>query len=221
MDRGRAALWRHPGRDGTNGFSETIMRRNASIGFGLIAAAALASSPAAAHTLGAQGGGFAAGFSHPLTGFDHLLAMVGVGLWAAQLGGRAIWQVPAAFVAALAVGAGLAVAGVALPAVEPGIMASLLVLGLLIAFAVRLPAVAGVGVVALFALLHGHAHGTEMPMAAHPLLYGLGFALASVTLHVAGLGLGMAAGRFSAPVVTRLAGAAMATTGLWALLATI
>jgi urease accessory protein len=215
----QTALCRTSGRDGIIGSSETTMRRSASLGLGLIAAAALASSPAAAHTFGAYGAGFVAGLSHPLSGLDHLLAMVAVGLWASQLGGRAIWRVPAAFVGALAAGAGLAVMGVGLPAVEPGIMASMLVLGLLVAFAVRPPAAAGMAIVALFALFHGHAHGAEMSEAAQPLLYGLGFALASVALHGVGIGLGIGASRLSTPMVTRLAGAAVATAGLWALLA--
>jgi urease accessory protein len=194
------------------------MRRHASIELGLGAAALLGSAPAAAHTFGAQGVDFAAGFGHPLLGLDHLLAMVAVGLWAAQLGGRAVWRVPAAFVAALAAGASLALAGVPLPAVEPGIMASVLALGLLVAFAVRLPSWAGMAVVALFALCHGHAHGAEMPQAAHPLLYGLGFVLASVLLHGVGIGLGLGAGRLAVPTLTRVAGAAVASVGLWAVL---
>jgi urease accessory protein len=161
-----------------------------------------------------------AGFSHPLAGLDHLLAMVAVGLWAAQLGGRAIWQVPAAFVGALALGASLALAGVAVPAVEPGIMASLLVMGLLIAFAVRLPAAVGTALVAVFAVCHGHAHGTEMPMASAPLLYGAGFVLATAALHALGVALGWAGARLVSPALTRAAGAAIAIAGLWALLVT-
>lgn len=183
----------------------------------LALAMALASGPAASHTFGAEGAGFTAGLGHPLFGPDHLLAMVAVGLWAAQLGGRAIWQVPAAFVVALSLGAGLALAGVALPAVEPGIMASVLVLGLLVAGAVRLPAAAGMAVVGLFALCHGHAHGAEMPAAAHPLLYGLGFVLATIALHAVGVALGLAAARLAAPAASRYAGAAVAAAGLWAI----
>ena len=193
------------------------MRRNGSIVAGAGAAAALVAGPAAAHTFGAQGAGFGAGFGHPIFGLDHLLAMIAVGLWAAQLGGAAVWRVPTAFVAALGVGAALAVTGVPLPAVEPGIMASVLVLGLLIAFAVRLPSAAGMAIDAVFALFHGHAHGAEMPEAAHPLLYGLGFALASVLLHGVGIVVGLSAGRFAAPALTRAAGAAVAAMGLWAL----
>lgn len=198
------------------------MGRNASLRLGLVAAAwALAVRPAAAHTFGAEGAGFVAGFGHPLLGIDHLLAMVAVGLWAAQLGGRALWQVPAAFVVALAGGAVLALAGIGLPAVEPGIMASVLVLGLLIAFAVRLPAGAAVALVALFALAHGHAHGAEMPQAANAALYALGFVLATVLLHATGATLGWATARVLLPSLARLAGAAVATVGLWGLVVTL
>jgi urease accessory protein len=184
-------------------------------------ATALASGPAAAHTFGAEGAGFAAGLGHPLFGADHLLAMVAVGLWAAQLGGRAVWQVPAAFVVALVAGALLALAGVGLPAVEPGIMASVLVLGLLVAGAVRLPAAAGMALVGLFALCHGHAHGAEMPAAADPALYGLGFVLATGFLHALGLALGFVAARQAAPAAARCAGAAIAVAGLWTIGASI
>jgi urease accessory protein len=198
------------------------MGRTASTRIGLGAAlAASAAGPAAAHTFGADGAGFAAGLGHPLFGLDHLLAMVAVGVWAAQLGGRATWQVPAAFVYALVLGAALALAGLPLPAVEPGIMASVLALGLLIAFAVRLPAPSGMALAALFALFHGHAHGAEIPAAADPLLYGAGFVLATVALHAAGIALGWGAARLLSPALTRAAGAAVATAGLWALLAAV
>lgn len=184
----------------------------------LVASLVLTSGSALAHSFGAQGAGFAAGFGHPLLGLDHLLAMIAVGLWASQLGGRAVWRVPAAFVMALALGALLAVLGMSLPAVEPGIMASMLVVGLLIAFAVRLPTAAGMAIVALFALCHGHAHGAEMPVAAQPVLYGLGFVLASALLHGAGVGLGLTMARLATPRLTRAAGAAVALAGAWALI---
>jgi urease accessory protein len=184
----------------------------------LVAGLVLASGPALAHSFGAPGAGFAAGFGHPLLGLDHLLAMIAVGLWASQLGGRAVWRVPATFVVALALGALLAVTGLSLPAVEPGIMASMLVVGLLTALAVRLPTTAGMTIVALFALCHGHAHGAEMPEAAQPLLYGLGFVLASALLHGAGVGFGLTALRLAAPRLTRAAGAAVALAGAWALI---
>jgi urease accessory protein len=141
-----------------------------------------------------------------------------VGFWAAQLGGRAVWQVPAALVVTLAAGAGMAVLGVGLPAVEPGIMASVLVLGLLIAFTVRLRPVPAMALVGAFALFHGHAHGAEMPAAANPFLYAGGFALATALLHGVGVGLDWAVGRTPLPALARAAGAAFAVTGLWGLI---
>lgn len=188
--------------------SFTFRRLAPAIAAGLLALGA--ASPALAHP-GGVGGGFAGGALHPLAGLDHLLAMLAVGLWAAQLGGRALWGVPLAFLAALAAGAGLAWAGVALPAVEPGILASLVVIGLLVAFAVRMPAALGAGLVAVFALLHGHAHGAEMPTAAAPALYALGFLAATALLHLGGL----AAGRLlpHGLYAVRTAGAAVAAAG--------
>lgn len=158
--------------------------------------------------------GFASGFSHPLLGLDHILAMVAVGLWAAQLGGRSLWAVPATFVGVMSVGGMLGLLGVPLPMVEAGILASVLILGLFIATAVRLPLAASMLLVGAFALFHGHAHGTEIPATASGLTYGLGFVLSTATLHVCGLGLGLfAQNRLHAPVL-RYAGAAIAVSGL-------
>lgn len=126
-------------------------------------AALLLSAGAQAHTFGASGGGLVEGFVHPFGGPDHLLAMLAVGLWAAQLGGRARRAVPAAFVAMMAAGGVLALGGVALPGVEQGVAVSVLVLGLLIAAATRVPVPFGMLLVGVFALFHGHAHGGEMP----------------------------------------------------------
>jgi urease accessory protein len=168
---------------------------------------------AQAHTFGAYGAGFAAGVAHPFIGLDHLAAMLAVGLWAAQLGGVALWRVPAAFVVMMAAGAGLAFIGVAFPSVETGIASSLLVLGLLVGFAAHLPTAAGMLLTGVFALFHGYAHGAELPQAATPLGYALGFLLASVTLH----GLGLFAGRMlhgRAAWLLRAAGAVIAAGGL-------
>ncbi|HSK41222.1 MAG TPA: HupE/UreJ family protein [Arenibaculum sp.] len=152
--------------------------------------AAVSGLPAAAlaHTGAVTGGaGFIAGFAHPLFGLDHLLAMFAVGLWAAQLGGRALWAVPASFVGAMVLAGAAAMAGAALPAVELGILGSVVVLGLLVALQPRLPLAAATLVVAAFAAFHGHAHGSEMPIAADPVLYGIGFALATAFLHGVGV----------------------------------
>lgn len=164
----------------------------------LIAAAALMASaaPAFAHLNPQEHGSFAAGFSHPLFGLDHVLVMVAVGLWAAQIGGRALWAVPTAFVAMMAVGFALATAGIDLPFVEPAILASVVALGLLVAMAVRLDAAASAAVVGLFALFHGHAHGGELGSAG-ALPFAVGFMIATAALHTAGIGLGVMLGRLS------------------------
>lgn len=141
-----------------------------------------------AHTFGAHDAGFAHGFMHPIGGWDHLLAMVAVGLWAAQRGGAALWALPAAFVTAMIGGGLLGMTGIGLPAVELGIAGSVIALGALIAAQSRLSLPLSLVVVSAFALFHGHAHGAEMPEAAQPLLYGLGFALATALLHGAGVG---------------------------------
>ena len=178
--------------------------------------AAFATADAAlAHTFGgAGGGGFGAGFGHPLGGLDHVLAMLGVGVWAAQTGGRAVWLVPASFVAMVALGGVAAVTGVALPMVELGIVGSVVVVGALIAFGARLPVVLGMGVVGALALFHGHAHGTGMPLAAAPALYGLGFVVATAMLHAAGIGLAVAVTRRLDFGFVRVGGAGMMAAGL-------
>lgn len=179
-----------------------------------IAVVALILAPAAqAHIISVQGGGFDAGFTHPFSGLDHLLAMTAVGLWASQLGGRARWAVPLAFMGAMSVGAGLALAGVKLPMVESGIAASVLVLGLMIAFAARLPVAVSAILVGAFAVFHGHAHGEELPQAASEALYAAGFLLATGTLHVFGLVLGSQMHRLMKPVWLRTLGGGIATIG--------
>lgn len=158
-----------------------------------ITALALA-NPAAAHLPEGEYGSFLAGVTHPLFGLDHVLAMIAVGLWAAQIGGRALWAVPSAFVGAMIVGFLAALAGLPLPYVEPMILASIMALGLVVALALRpLPGVA-MGAVAVFALFHGHAHGGELGQA-QALQFGAGFAIATALLHAAGLAIAYAAAR--------------------------
>jgi urease accessory protein len=157
--------------------------------------------------------GFMAGVSHPLTGLDHLLAMLSVGLWASQKGGHAIWIWPAAFVIAMTAGGFLGMAGIDLPLVEPAIIASLLVLGVAIAATLMLPTAAGVALIALFGLFHGNAHGLEAPVSGVG-LYALGFVLSTVTLHVMGLALGLSAQKMQRPVLVRAGAALIAATGL-------
>lgn len=156
---------------------------------------------------------FSNGFAHPLTGLDHLLAMVAIGLWAGQLGGRARWLIPGAFVGIMTLGAVLARAGAVIPGVEQMIAASVVVLGLLIATAARLPLAAGMGVAALFALFHGFAHGAEMPATAATLSFGAGFVLATVLLHAAGLGFGWLAARRLPARTANFAGWTVAVCG--------
>lgn len=181
----------------------------------ILAVAAMALVPAAqAHTFGVQGAGFAAGLSHPFLGLDHLLAMLAVGLWAAQLGGRALLRVPLAFMTLMALGCALALGGLALPAVETGIAVSVLVLGLLIALAARFPLAAGMLLAGAFALFHGHAHGQELPQAASAFLYSTGFLLATGVLHAAGAGLGILFSRGLAANGVRVMGGGIAAAGL-------
>lgn len=178
----------------------------------LVAALLLAAAlPAHAHVFGAHGAGFAAGFVHPFGGLDHMLAMVAVGAWAARLGGRAVWALPLAFAGTMVAGGVLGAAGVPLPSVETGIALTVVLLGLFVAFAWAPPAPIAAVLVALFALLHGHAHGTELSQAADAAGYAAGFVIATLLLHGAGVAGGLALRPLPA---MRLAGAATAAAGL-------
>jgi urease accessory protein len=163
--------------------------------------------------------GFAHGFSHPFTGVDHILAMVAVGLWAAQLGGRARWAVPSAFVTLMLVGGALGIAGMSMPFIQEGILLSILVLGVLIAGAFKLPMGVSAAIVGMFALFHGMAHGSEMPLASGALAYSLGFALATALLHGVGLSGGVILQRFNIDRLSQLAGGAIVLGGIYLALA--
>ena len=177
------------------------------------AAGALALSAGAAFAHGGLGAhGFAQGAAHPLTGLDHLLAMVAVGLFAAQLGGRARWLAPAGFVTAMAAGGALGAAGFAVGPVETGIALSLVAFGLALAAAWRWPATAAALFVGVFGVFHGHAHGVETPGEASGLAYGVGFLLVTAALHAAGVGLGGAMAGKAKPAL-RIAGAGLAVVG--------
>lgn len=175
-------------------------------------------APALAHAhpghAGHEAGGIGWGLMHPFTGLDHLLAMVAVGLWAVQLGGRARWALPAAFVGAMTLGSALGMGGAVLPLVEPMILASALVLGALVAFSVRLPLLASVAVVALGAVFHGHAHGAEIPAASSGWLTALGFVSSTAALHVAGIVGGLALQRLAKSRAVRAAGATIFTVAV-------
>lgn len=154
-------------------------------------------------------GTFAHGAAHPLGGLDHVLAMLAVGLLAAQTGGRALWAMPLAFVGAMLAGGALGFVGITLPAVEPMILASIVILGVLAALATRLPLTATLPMIAVFGLAHGWAHGAEGP-ATGMALYAAGFALATAALHAAGI----AMGRSLSALTTRSLGGAAAVAGL-------
>ena len=177
-------------------------------------AAALAPNAALAHTGAEHALSFGSGFAHPFTGADHLLAMVAVGLWAGLNAGRARWAWPAAFVGVMLVGGGLGMAGVHLPVVEAGILASVVVLGVLVLAAAQWPVMLGTGLVAVFALLHGHAHGAELPIGAAAVTYAAGFALGTAILHVVGLGLAQVASDGASRRLVRGAGALIAAGGV-------
>lgn len=189
----------------------------AAIRSGLLALAA-ASLPAVAyaHTGVDHAGGLAHGFMHPIAGLDHVLAMVAVGMFASILGGRALWLVPTSFVMMMGVGGILGMEGVNIPFVEIGIAASVIVLGLAVALRWNPSTAAAMGIVSLFAIFHGHAHGAEIPVDATGLQYSAGFMAATAVLHIVGIGLGLAIGRVGANSATamRFGGSAMALAGV-------
>lgn len=190
-------------------------------------AALLAFSPslAFAHTGVGDAHGFAHGFMHPIGGLDHMLAMVAVGIFAANLGGRALWAVPATFVALMAVGGALGMSGVEVPFVEAGIALSVVVLGAAVALGWKQwPLGAAMALVGFFAVFHGHAHGAEMPETASGATYAAGFMLATAALHIVGIGAGLAIGKIGdarAPRLTQALGALVAVAGLGLLTGTL
>lgn len=165
----------------------------ATIGFTLVPSVALA------HTGVGTTHGFTAGLLHPLSGLDHLLAMVGVGLLAAMIGGRATYLVPTSFLAMMVVGGALGSLGVALPGVEVGIALSVIVIGGLVAMGANVPTLVASLLAAVFALFHGHAHGTELPLGGDIAGYTIGFVLATAFLHAVGLGMGFGLDRLGDP----------------------
>lgn len=178
-------------------------------------AAAAMSSPALAHVGTGLPGGFVSGFTHPLSGPDHLLAMVSVGLWGAFLGRPLIYLLPIIFPAVMAGGAIVAMYGLPLPPVEIGIALSVVVLGACIASAFNAPIWLACLIVALFALFHGYAHGKELPSAVDPVGYSAGFVLATGLLHISGIGIGTIRERPRGELVIRAIGGLIALVGLW------
>jgi urease accessory protein len=177
----------------------------------LTAALALVPTIAAAHPGPSDAHDVVHGFMHPLGGIDHVLAMVAVGILAAQLGGRALWLVPASFVLTMAAAGLLGMAGVTFPFVEVGIALSVTALGAIIAVRVDLPLAAATAIVAVFAVFHGYAHGADMPETLSGLFYGFGFVAATIALHAVGIGLGSLA---RSPRIAQIGGAVIAVAGV-------
>jgi urease accessory protein len=164
----------------------------------------VAAAPASAHLVGVHGKGWRAGLEHPFSGIDHIVAMVAVGVWAAQIGRKAIWVMPTVFLLTMVGGALVSFAGFALPGIEDGVALSVAVLGVLLAVAARpRPATAAL-LVSCFGFFHGYSHGAQMPDSATPILYGLGFIAATALLQLLGIGLGLGAqsgvGRATMPI---------------------
>lgn len=173
-------------------------------------------APAWAHDAGGSAAGFGgivSGFMHPLLGWDHTIAMIAVGVWAALLGGASLWRLPLAFLLLTAAGGALGMAGIPLPAVEAGIAVSAIVLGVVVAAALAPSPAIAAAIVGSFAILHGHAHGTEWPAQAAALAYVAGFILATAMLHLAGIGLGGLLHRPFGRIVVRASGGAVALAG--------
>lgn len=182
---------------------------------GTMTGCSLWAGPVLAHAGTGLPGGFAAGFAHPFSGMDHLLAMVSVGLWGAFLGEPLVYALPVVFPGVMVIGAILGMIGVPLPPVEWGIAFSVLALGLCIAGAVKPPVVLAMVVVAVFGLFHGYAHGKELPSAADPVGYAAGFVLATGSLHVMGIGLGVMTRWPEGMRIVRVLGVGIAVTGLY------
>ena len=168
---------------------------------------------AGAHPLGAEGAGFITGLAHPFMGLDHILAMIAVGIWAAQTGGSAIWRLHLSFIVMMTVAALFSANGLSIPSLEPLIAGSVVLLGLMVVFAIRLPVHMSMVLVGLFAVFHGYAHGLEMPQASSAILYGSGFVMATALLHTFGIVLGKVG--YRQRLLSRLSGLMIAIAGLY------
>jgi urease accessory protein len=169
---------------------------------------------ALAHTQGSQGAGLLSGLRHPVSGLDHILAMIAVGLWGAQLGRPALWILPVTFPMVMAFGGMAGLMGLALPGIEIGIAVSAIILGVLVGWEARPPLGVAVVVVGVFAIFHGHAHGAELPAGADALLYSIGFVVATGCLHATGIGLGLIHRWPAGKLALRAAGVAVALAGV-------
>jgi urease accessory protein len=179
-----------------------------------IAILLLSSTHVFAHT-GGTGGGFVSGFSHPIGGLDHVIAMIAVGLWGAQLGKPSVWLLPIAFPLLMACGAAFGLMGYPLPFVEIGIAVSAIVLGLMVLIEARPPLTVSIIIVAFFAIFHGHAHGTELPAGESGMLYSIGFVVATGLLHAIGISIGIIHHWRTGRLILRTAGAMVLIGGLF------
>jgi urease accessory protein len=175
----------------------------------------LAAVPALAHEQTGQAAGFLTGLKHPVSGLDHVLAMISVGLWGAQLGAPAVWLLPVVFPMVMAFGGFLGLLGVPLPGTEVGIALSAILLGLMVALEAKPPLWVAAGLVGFFGVFHGYAHGTELPAGENALLYSVGFVIATGCLHAVGIGLGVAHRWKAGRMALRAAGAAVALAGVY------
>ncbi|MBV2187048.1 MAG: HupE/UreJ family protein [Rhizobium sp.] len=181
-----------------------------------IVATGLSASPASAHALGGVMGGFGSGFGHPLAGFDHFLAMLAVGLWGAQMGGRSVWTLPATFPLIMCIGGIFGMLGIGPGAyIETGIALSLIVLGGAIAARWIAPEWAALAIVAVFAFFHGYPHGQEAPRAIDPAAYTVGFVVSTGLIHILGIGVGFGLGRFFEGKIVRALGLAITACGVY------
>jgi len=187
----------------------------------VLLAALAAPSSAWAHIQAGEAGGFLSGVHHPISGWDHVLAMVAVGLWGAQLGRPAVWLLPITFPMVMSLGAMLGLLGMPLPGVEIGIALSALVLGAMVLAEHRPPLGVAAVIVGFFAIFHGHAHGTELPAGQSGLLYSLGFVMATGCLHGVGIGIGLIHRWKAGRVILRVAGAGVALAGVFFLVTAV
>lgn len=175
----------------------------------------LAAVPAYAHEQSGQAAGFLTGLKHPVSGLDHVLAMISVGLWGAQLGAPAMWLLPVVFPMVMAFGGFLGLLGVPLPGTEIGIALSAILLGLMVALEARPPVWVAASLVGFFGVFHGYAHGTELPAGENALLYSVGFVIATGCLHAVGIGIGLSHRWSAGRVALRVAGAVVALAGVY------
>jgi len=192
----------------------TSQRLVLAIGAATLLALVASSAPVHAHVQTGEASGFLTGVGHPVSGLDHVVAMIAVGLWGAQLGAPALWLLPVTFPMMMALGGLVGLLGVPLPGLEVGIAASAVVLGLVVMFALRPPLAVAVALVAVFAIFHGHAHGTELPPGQSALLYSMGFVVATGCLHGVGIAIGVIHRWRWGQTLLRAVGAVVALAGI-------